>query len=144
MNNNGKHKQFSWKLACSCANTLYPAQANQCDKCNLTHFSKFSDLKIFPECFRGPLKTLWQATCGPWVANSPLLLYSINNLRFTKIRVCWNGGLPLHVPDLKMFLTLPKFEWRCFNWPKFDLSCCNLPKYLHYRLPRMKIWMKLF
>jgi len=23
-------------------------------------------------------------------------LYSINNLRFTKIRVCWNGELPLH------------------------------------------------
>jgi len=31
-------------------------------------------------------------------------LYSINNLRFTKIRVSWN------VPNHKMFLTLPKFE----------------------------------
>jgi len=36
-------------------------------------------------------------------------LYSINNLRFTKIRVGWNGELPLHVPNFKMFLTLPKF-----------------------------------
>jgi len=36
--------------------------------------------------------------------------YSINNLRFTKIRVSWNGELPLHVPNVKMFLTLPKFE----------------------------------
>jgi len=26
-------------------------------------------------------------------------LYSIKNLRFTKIRVSWNGELPLHVPD---------------------------------------------
>jgi len=38
-------------------------------------------------------------------------LYSINNLRFTKIRVSWNGELLLqHVPNFKMFLTLPKFE----------------------------------
>jgi len=22
------------------------------------------NLKIFPECFRGPLNTLWRATCG--------------------------------------------------------------------------------
>ena len=35
-------------------------------------------------------------------------LYSINNLRFTKIAVSWNGELPLlHVPNFKMFLTLP-------------------------------------
>jgi len=26
-------------------------------------------------------------------------LYSINNLRFAKIRVSWNGELPLHVPN---------------------------------------------
>jgi len=37
-------------------------------------------------------------------------LYTINNLRFTKIRVSWNGELPLHVPNFKMFLTLPKFQ----------------------------------
>jgi len=37
-------------------------------------------------------------------------LYSINNLRFTKIRVSWNGGLRLHVLNYEMFLTLPKFE----------------------------------
>jgi len=36
--------------------------------------------------------------------------YNINNLRFTKIGISWNGELPLHVPNLKMFLTLPKFE----------------------------------
>jgi len=57
-------------------------------------------------------------------------LYSINNLRFTKIRVNWNGGLPLHVPNFKLFLSLHKFEWGCFNWLKFNLDCCNLPKYL--------------
>jgi len=38
-------------------------------------------------------------------------LYSNTNLKFTKIRVSWNGELPLlHVPNFKMFLTLPKFE----------------------------------
>jgi len=58
-------------------------------------------------------------------------LYSINNLRFKKIRVSWNGELPLlHVPSFKMFLTLPKFEWTCFSWPNFDLGCCNLFQYL--------------
>ena len=31
-----------------------------------------------------------------------------------------------------MFLSLPKFEWGCFNWLKFDLDCCDLPKYLQY------------
>jgi len=31
-------------------------------------------------------------------------LYSITDSRFTKIRVSWNGELPPHVPDFKMFL----------------------------------------
>jgi len=31
-------------------------------------------MNIFPQCFRGPLKTLWRATCGPRAANCPLLL----------------------------------------------------------------------
>jgi len=42
-------------------------------------------------------------------------LYSIKHWLFTKIRVSWNGGLPLHVPNFKIFLTLLKFEWDCFN-----------------------------
>jgi len=37
-------------------------------------------------------------------------LYTIKHLRFTKIRVSWNGGFRLHVPICEMFLTLPKFE----------------------------------
>jgi len=37
-------------------------------------------------------------------------LYSINNLSFTKIKVSWNGELRLHIPNFKIFLTLPKFE----------------------------------
>jgi len=28
-------------------------------------FQQSSDLKIFPECVRRSLKTLWWATCGP-------------------------------------------------------------------------------
>jgi len=57
-------------------------------------------------------------------------LYSMNNLRFTKIRVSWNGELPLQCSNYEMFLTLPKFEWSYFRWPNFDLGCCNLLKYL--------------
>ena len=57
-------------------------------------------------------------------------LYSIIDSRFTKITVSWNGELPLHVPDFKMFLTLPKFGWSCFSWSNIDLGCCNLLKYL--------------
>jgi len=30
-----------------------------------------SDLKIFSECFRGPLETLWRATFGPQAAIYP-------------------------------------------------------------------------
>ena len=37
-------------------------------------------------------------------------LYSINNLRFTNIRVSWNGELPLHVPNYKIFLTHPNLN----------------------------------
>jgi len=39
-----------------------------CDK-----FEEISDLKMFPECFRGTLKTLWQTTFGTRAANCPLL-----------------------------------------------------------------------
>jgi len=42
-------------------------------------WEEISDLKIFPECFRGPLKTLCRATCGrvplivhPWARDKNL------------------------------------------------------------------------
>jgi len=38
-------------------NALYPNVTSHA-------FQQISDLKIFPECFRGPLKTLWRAICG--------------------------------------------------------------------------------
>jgi len=36
------------------------------NKTNVTShaFQQISDLKISPQSFRGPLKTLWRATCG--------------------------------------------------------------------------------
>jgi len=43
-----------------------------CSKCKLT---QISHLKIFPECFCGPLKILWRATCGPRAANYLPLTY---------------------------------------------------------------------
>jgi len=62
-------------------------------------------------------------------------LCSISNLRFTKLRVSWNGELPLqYVPNFKMFLTLRKFEWSCCSCPNCDLCCCNLLKYLYASL----------
>ena len=38
-----------------------------------TKLEELLDLNIFSECFRGPLKTLRRATCGPWAANCPPL-----------------------------------------------------------------------
>jgi len=45
---------------------MYFIQRKQFTETNVTShaFQQMSDLKIFPECFRGPLQTLWQATCG--------------------------------------------------------------------------------
>jgi len=42
--------------------------------------------------------------------NFSCTLHNVNNFKFTKIRDSWNGGLPPHGPNFKMFLTLPKFE----------------------------------
>jgi len=39
-----------------------------CDK-----LQELSDFMIFPECFRRPQKTLWQATCGPQATDCPPL-----------------------------------------------------------------------
>jgi len=46
-------------------------QRKQFNETNVTlHASqKISDLKIFPECFHGPLKTLWRATCSLWACS---------------------------------------------------------------------------
>jgi len=61
----------------SFANTLYPAQAIQRDKCNFTRFSTKFRFEYFSECFRGPLKTLWRATCGRRACTWATLLYDI-------------------------------------------------------------------
>jgi len=58
-------------IHCSCANALYPVQAIQRDKCNLTRFSTKFRFEYFPECFRGLFETLWRATCGPRPAGGP-------------------------------------------------------------------------
>jgi len=43
---------------------------------------EISELKIFPECFRGPLKTMWRAKCGPQAANCPPLEHYLQKLLF--------------------------------------------------------------
>ena len=51
---------------------MHSTQRKQFNVTNVTtHFQKISDLKICPECFRGPLKTLWLVTHGPRAANCP-------------------------------------------------------------------------
>jgi len=32
-------------------------------------FQNISDLKIYPECVRVPLETLWRVTGGPWACS---------------------------------------------------------------------------
>jgi len=46
-------------------------QRKQFRETNVTShaFQHISDLKIFPECFCGSLKTLWLVTCGPRVCS---------------------------------------------------------------------------
>jgi len=40
-------------------------------------FQQISDLKVFPECFRGPLKTLWRATGVPRAYSWTTLQYNM-------------------------------------------------------------------
>jgi len=46
-------------IHCSCENPLYPAEAIQLNKCNLTRFATNFKFEVFSEILRGPLKTLW-------------------------------------------------------------------------------------
>ena len=52
-------------------------QRKKFSKTNVTShaFEEISDLKIFLECFCGPLKTLWWATCGPRACRWTTLIY---------------------------------------------------------------------
>jgi len=62
-------------IHCSCANAHY--LPHQFSDTNVTShaFQQISDWKIFLKCFRGPLKTLWLATCGPRACSWTTLLY---------------------------------------------------------------------
>ena len=44
-----------------------------------TKLEEILDLKIFSECFRGPLKMLRWATCGPGADNFPPLVYPVHS-----------------------------------------------------------------
>jgi len=56
-------------------------QLNQFSETNVTSlvFQQISDLKIFPECFRGLLKTLWWAMCCPRACSWTTLNYIIEH-----------------------------------------------------------------
>jgi len=67
INKQNKNTDGTQKKYCSfsCSNALYPAQVIQWANVTSHGFQQISDLKIFPEYFPGPMKTLWRATCGP-------------------------------------------------------------------------------
>ena len=54
-------------------------------------------------------------------------MWTPTNIIIKGRRLCTVG---LHVPNFKMFISVPKFEWSCFSWSNIDLGCCNLLKYL--------------
>jgi len=57
---------------------IHVIQHKQFSETNVTShaFQQISDLKIFPECFCRPQKTLWRATWGPWPVVGPHWLRS--------------------------------------------------------------------
>jgi len=67
-------------------------QRKQFSETNVTShaFQQISDLKIFSKYFRGPLKTLWRATCCPrscsWPRWSKILIYFENNPMLMKYK----------------------------------------------------------
>jgi len=84
------HRKSS--IHCSCTNALYPAQAIQWNKCNLTRFSTNFKFEVFSECFRGPLKTLWLAICSPRACSldhTDIIKPCLGNLCLTHCVVCY-------------------------------------------------------
>jgi len=64
-------------------------QRKQFSETNVTlhPFKQISDLKIFSECFRGPLKTPWWATCVPRACSWTTLPYNKGILN-TSLQLC--------------------------------------------------------
>jgi len=54
-------------INCSCANALYPAQASQWDKCNLTRFS--TNFRFFLNATAGH----WKCYAGSHAARMPVI-----------------------------------------------------------------------
>jgi len=51
-------------IHCSCANAFIQRKKFSDTNATSHAFEQISDLKISPEHFPGPLKTLWRDTCG--------------------------------------------------------------------------------
>ena len=96
---------------------------------------------IFPECFHGPLKMRWRATCDPRAANCPPLLYMIElkvyNIFRQHVAATYYNHVSPQTLDIIQFhsdLTLlsPTFEIKCCmlqNQANRLLSWANLTKY---------------
>jgi len=63
-------------------------------------------------------------------------------LRFTKIRVNWNGELPLHVPSFKCFLVYPNLNEVVSIGSNLIWTVVICPNI--YYISHMQIWKKLF
>jgi len=110
---------------------------------DLHAFQQISDLKIFPECFCGPLKTLLRATCGARACSWTTLVYNICKSEWTSSTLpisfqqypSLNDTLSITQIRLKlleftqMFVIVFKFQWsHCNTLPKLEWICLNLPK----------------
>ena len=61
---------------------------------------EITDLKIFPECFQGPLKTLWWITCGPQAANCPPQYHdtvAYNSVFWFYREIIWDASPSMHI-----------------------------------------------
>jgi len=102
-------------ICCSCASALYSLfsannsvrqmKPHSWDKWNLTRFSKYFKFKDFPECVRGPLETVWWATCGSracsWTTLSYIKPYTGNmTLSIVCYAIRWTFNLDVFMKSL--------------------------------------------
>jgi len=87
-----KAKWYTEKVVSIVLVQMHFIQRKQFSETNVTlhAFQEISDLKIFPEWFRGPLKTMWRATCGLRACGWTTLDYmALLVLKYDRRKVCF-------------------------------------------------------
>jgi len=91
-------------------------------------FQQISDLKCFPECFRGPLKTLWWVTCGPRACSWTTLFYTTDTTSTTgMLLILWQLALT----------QIAKLMWNETVTSKITFPACVCLKWI-FLLTRLK------